>query len=402
MGVLNCQKCINNDSKISDEIVTGKSQLKNHNVVFSLDSRKTTFSPKINTDNFYHNKNNLLKNKDKNKRSFQSKKASNTEEDFITDFETIEIPYDETDSDEENENEICFKNNNDNKVNYNIRLRNAEYDGPKYFDLKNNVNANINCKRNNKFPNNLVINGKFNLNDFINKKIQEKTAKEFQEEINENRNIIADRPYFQSNYNAIIGNNGLNYNYQNNYINQNDIRLFNRKNYINQQIDEEKEEYEQENKIINISYINNNKYKPSTFSQYGIKNFDHILYNEISIKSEEVKIRKEFNNEKSKEYENDLNDSNINQSPEEKSAISYEIEYIDEINNNLEKGEVKEKENKIIDIENKANTDIHIYNEKCKLYFIENIEGKVNDNIDIIKDCHNQFIITDSFCDYIP
>ena len=37
-----------------------------------------------------------------------------------------------------------------------------------------------------------------------------------------------------------------------------------------------------------------------------------------------------------------------------------------------------------------------------KIRFIENIEQKVENEIDKIKENHNQYIITDAFCDYEP
>ena len=425
MGVLNCQKCFHNENKNLSEIITGNNLLSNQKVLFALDSRKTSLSPKTNSDNFNMNKINCFVNKDKNKRiSLKSKKESKTEEDYITDldYETIEIPYDEIDSIEENENEEYFKNNNS-ESDYKIRLKNAEelFGSEKEFSIKNNslnlVNNNnyidINNEDNSgdKFKNDLIINQKSNLNDFINKKIKEKTANEFQKEeikkeIYEN---INNNPYYQSNYNIIIGNNCLNYNYQYNLYNNNynELGLSNGNNYkyINQKIDEENEEYEQEKEIINISDINN-KYKSSTFSQYEIKNIEQntINSNKNSIKSEAIKTRKETKKEENNKYGNIYSKNNCQHS-EERSAISYEIECIDDNNNNNLENNYNYKNNLIGKEKININNEINIFNtekDKKKIYFIENIERKINDIIDIIKDSHNHYIITDSFCDYEP
>ena len=346
MGVLNCQKCFNSDNKNYNEIITGNNMSQNQKVMFALDSRKTTLSPRTSSDNFNLNKFNC-NNKDKTKRiSLKSKKESKTEEDYPNDldFETIEIPYDEIDSSEEKENDDYLNNNNDSEENYNIRLKNAEklFGCDEGLSSKNNSlnieNNNNNDKKdidNNKInenlQNNIIINEEFNLNDFINKKIKEKTINDFKKE--ETKKEIIESKYnnklcCQSNYNIIIGNNCLNYNYQYNLYNNhnNDIGLFNGNNcnynYINQKIDEENEEYEQEKEIVNISDINY-KYKSSTFSQYEIKNIEQntISCGQNTIKSEEIKTKRENKKKGNNEYDNN-NDSNSNkQSPEEMIAI---------------------------------------------------------------------------------
>ena len=176
-------------------------------------------------------------------------------------------------------------------------------------------------------------------------------------------------------------------------------------NYINQKIDEENEEYEQEKEIINISDINN-KYKSSTFSQYEIKNIEQntINSNKNSIKSEAIKTRKETKKEENNKYGNIYSNNNCQHS-EERSAISYEIECIDDNNNNNLENNYNYKNNLIGKEKININNEINMFDtekDKKKIYFIENIERKINDIIDIIKDSHNHYIITDSFCDYEP
>ena len=418
MGVLNCQKCYNTENKNNDEIITGNNILKNQKVLFALDSYKTSVSPISNNDNLSQNKfNNFINNIDKNKK-FQFKKDSSTEEEFI-EYNTIEIPYDDIDSEEEIKMSDNFDINHDFLEDYNTKYQkvkelieceeDSSYRNNSMSIHENNLENidNENIKINEEIKNKELNKNKSDLNDFINKKIRENRKNKLKTEenssnININQNLNNDNKiYNQNNYNnLIIGDNCFHMNYQynlnNNYNNEVGYN-FGSSNYINQKIDEENEEYdEQEKKIIDISFINY-KYKSSTFSQCELKNIEKstIFDNKNSIKSEEIKTRKGTKNEASNENVN-YNFSNNYKPHDDKSAISYEIEYIDE--NNMD-NDIYNDNNIIIENEKKiGNNEIKIK----KIRFIENIEQKVENEIDKIKENHNQYIITDAFCDYEP
>ena len=388
MGVLNCQKCFNNDNKNKNEIITGNNLLLNQKVLFALDSRKSTLSPRTNCESSNQNKlNHFLHNKEKCKKmSLKSKKFSSLDDEYTNelDYNTIEIPNDDEDSFDSIEEKKSYEKsekNQDSEENYKIRLKNAEelfgYDEDSLNRNSNNLHMNTNNNNNNFIQNydnddeikkTLDTKDKCDLNDFINEKIKEKRINELnsEEKITKEQtleNNSNENAKSQSNYNIIIGNNCLNYNYQCNlYNNFSDIQNFgNLNNYINQKIEEENEEYEQEKNIIDISDINNNndinlnRYKSSTFSQNELKNKEknEILDKKNSIKSEEINTRKGTKNEGSNEFIN-YNFSNNYHPPDDRSAISYEIEYIDD-NNNYD----NENNNKNIIIENKEEIDIN-------------------------------------------
>ena len=158
-----------------------------------------------------------------------------------------------------------------------------------------------------------------------------------------------------------------------------------------------------EKEIINISDINLNVYKSSTFSQCETKNLEKetIFEKQISTKSEEIKTRKETKNEGS-------NDNvpyyslNEDKRPEERSAISYEIDYVEEYINTDTNNEETIKDNNLNVNNNNIETDNINGKDSKRLNFKQNIELKINDNINKIKDYHDQYIITDAFCDYDP
>jgi len=417
MGVLNCN-CLHNDTKNINEIITGNN-LKAQKLVFALESCKTTLSPR-NSSEFFNTSqnNNLPNNKGKNKEmSLKSKKESNTEEEIIIndiDYNTIEIICDN--SNEEKHDKKTEKNNLE-KI-HNIKIKNKEElfgndEDPlvknKSSTLlnekkisKENNNTNNNNDSDIKIQNNLLINDQNNLNSFINEKIKEKRKSELENEKNGDKKEIDNKNYHKK-YNLIIGNSALNYNYQYNIYNISYNDLGGNYNYIDQKIDEENEEYEQEKEIINISDINLNVYKSSTFSQCETKNLEKetIFEKQISTKSEEIKTRKETKNEGS-------NDNipyyslNEDKRPEERSAISYEIDYVEEYINTDTNNEEQIKDNNLNVNNNNIETDNINEKDSKRLNFKQNIELKINDNINKIKDYHDQYIITDAFCDYDP
>ena len=423
MGVLNCQKCFNNDNKNNNdndnEIITLNYISKNKKDIFALDSYKNSVSPTTSNENLSRcNSNYFINNKYKSKkRQIKLKKESSTEEDFLDYNNTIEIPYDDIDSEDEQNNTPVYSNDNQDSFEYyNIRLKQAEelFGCDEDSSYKNN-SMNIQNKSIEKISNNNIINDenennkiineeKSDLNNFINEQIRETKKGELKTEenickinINENINNNNNRLYYPSNYNIILRDNCFNTNYQHNFNNYNSDIGYNwgLSNIINQKIDEENEEYyEQEKKIIDISDINY-KYKSSTFSQYEIKNIEQITIfeNKNSIKSEEIKTRKGTKNEGSNDNIN-YNFSHNYKPQDDRSAISYEIEYIEE--NNVMDNDHK---NITIEYEEKIKNDgIKKKNQR----FIENIEQKVENEIEKIRENHNQFIITDAFCDYEP
>ena len=207
-----------------------------------------------------------------------------------------------------------------------------------------------------------------------------------------------------------IGNTSFNYNNQNNlYINNfNDVGG-NYNNIINQKIDEENEEYEQDKDIIDLSdsninlNININKCKSLTFSQKNLEKC--TLSDNKTNKSEELKTRKGTKIEETN-YNLNYYDSNNNQKEDDRSVISYEIEYVENCNNKNNEEEDLEEENKDI-INNDENNFDESNNEKKekenkRINFINNIELKITDNINKLKDYQDRYIITDAFCDYDP
>ena len=420
MGVLNCN-CLHNDTKNINEIITGNN-LKAQKLVFALESCKTTLSPR-NSSEFFNTSqnNNFQNNKGKNKEmSLKSKKESNTEEEIIIndiDYNTIEIICDNSDSNEEKHDKKTEKNNLE-KI-HNIKIKNKEElfgndEDPlvknksstllneKKISKENNNTNNNNNDSDIKIQNNLLINDQSNLNNFINEKIKEKRKSELENEKNGDKKEIDNKNYHKK-YNLIIGNSAFNYNYQYNIYNISYNDLGGNYNYIDQKIDEENEEYEQEKEIINISDINLNVYKSSTFSQCETKNLEKetIFEKQISTKSEEIKTRKETKNEGS-------NDNvpyyslNEDKRPEERSAISYEIDYVEEYINTDTNNEEQIKDNNLNVNNNNIETDNINGKDSKRLNFKQNIELKINDNINKIKDYHDQYIITDAFCDYDP
>ena len=98
MGSLNCQKCFNNEYKISDELITGNNLLKTKKVVLALDS----FSQNYTCDNYCQNNNlqsnimNSIKDKSKRLSSYRWKRGKKNEEKESNnnyEYNTMEIAY---------------------------------------------------------------------------------------------------------------------------------------------------------------------------------------------------------------------------------------------------------------------------------------------------------------------
>ena len=392
MGSLNCQKCFNNEYKISDELITGNNQLKSKKVVLALD----TFSQNYTCDNYCQNNivqsNRMNSIKEKSKRSScnrgkRGKKNEEEESNTNLEYNTMEIVYNDNFSNSYDENEEEENSELDSEDNYNIRLKNAEElfgcdeqtssINESINDNKNTINCD-NFKINDKIKKNMIVNGNDNLNDLINEKLREKEEKIFESNKND-KEINGNKENTYSNYNIIIGNSCLHYNYQYNLYN-NDIELLNGGNNINQKINRE---YLKKGNIID-----NNKYKSSTFSNFEKKDLDNNENSQFedTIKSEDIRRNKNENNE----Y----------QIEEGKSVISYEVETLDDnINKNNSKETIEEE---IINIKDQMNLVNNNERKKDKQIFIKEIEKKLRDDIYKIKDLHNQYIITDAFYDYKP
>jgi hypothetical protein len=391
MGSLNCQKCFNNEYKVSDELITGNNPLKTKKVVLALDS----FSQKYTCDNYYQNniihsdRMNSIKERNKRFSCNRGKRGKkNEEEENINNLEynTMEVVYNDNFSNSYDENEEEENSELDSEDNYNIRLKNAEElfgcdEQASSINESINDNKNINnCdnfKINDKIKKDIIVNGNDNLNDLINEKFREKEEKIFESNKND-KEIKGNKEQSFSNYNIIIGNSCLHYNYQYNLYN-NDIELLNGGN-INKKMNREYL------KKININ--DNNKYKSSTFSNFEKKDLDNNENSQFedTIKSEDIRRNK--------------NESNEIQIEEGKSVISYEVETLDDNMNKNNSKETVEEEN--INIKDQMNLLNYNETKKDKQIFIKEIEKKLRDDIYTIKDLHNQYIITDAFCDYKP
>ena len=391
MGSLNCQKCFNNEYKVSDELITGNNPLKTKKVVLALDS----FSQKYTCDNYCQNNiiqsNRMDSIKERNKRFsyYRGKRGKKNEEEESNnnlEYNTMEIVYNDNFSNSFDENEEEENSELDSEDNYNIRLKNAEElfgcddqassINESINDNKNTINNCDNFKINDRIKKNIIVNGNDNLNDLINEKLREKKEKKFESNKND-KEINGNKENSYSNYNIIIGNSCLHYNYQYNLYN-NDIELLNGGNNINQKINRE---YLKKGNIID-----NNKYKSSTFSNFEKKDLDNNENSQFedTIKSEDIRRNKNENNE----Y----------QIEEGKSVISYEVETLDDnINKNNSKETIEEE---IINIKDQMNLVNYNETKKDNLIFIKEIEKKLRDDIYKIKGLHKQYIITDAFCDY--
>ncbi len=438
MGVLNC-KCFRDDIKGVNEIITGNN-LKPHELVMALDSLTKPFSPKDSSEIFNQKQINFNSiNKDKNKINsipLKLNKESSTEEEIINndmDFNTMDLCYDIIDSNDENNNGKSIENSRIDDNNDIIKIKKEE-DLLEYDDFSGNNNTsnlhkekiignneNYDDKYENEIKNNnILINDKCNINNFINEKIKEQRKNDFEKEGGVNLNEIKEiNDNNNKHYNLIIGNNSFNYNYQYNMYNSNYNDMGGNYNIINQKIDEENEEneeFEQDQDIIDISEsntnINNNlninRCKSSTFSLNEKKNLEKCTnFDNKTTKSELLRTRKgtKIENDGTNNNINYYEDSNNNQKQDDRSVISYEIECVENCNNNNNNNNEEEdlEENKDTINKDGINIDNNTKEkENIKINFINNIELKITDNINKIKEYHDQYIITDAFCDYDP
>ena len=325
--------------------------------------------------------------KERNKRFvyYRGKKGKKNEEEESNnnlEYNTMEIVYNDNVSNSFDENEEEENSELDSEDNYNIRLRNAE----ELFgcdEQTSSINETINDNKDTiKIKKNITVNGNDNLNDLINEKLREKKEKIF-ESNKTDKEINGNKEKSFRNYNIIIGNSCLHYNYQYNLYNNdnNDTELLN-------------EDYNNINKKINREYFkkgninDSNKYKSSTFSNFEKKDLDNNenSHFEDTIKSEDIRRNK--------------NESNEIQIEEGKSVISYEVETLDD---NMNKNNSKETiEEEILNINDQMNLANYNETKKDNLIFIKEIEKKLRDDIYTIKGLHKQYIITDAFCDYKP
>ena len=302
MGVLNCQKCINEENKIINELLLEGKKNKSRRVITALESQDTNSTPpkmakylneeKVNSSNFSKN--------ERLKRIYLEIKKGNKEAIYDLDYNTLDIINNESDSYLEFPNEDIENDFKD--INHLNDNDNVEDFDEIYKIFKTNGNNDL------------------DINDFINKKIKESQNDQIKEEFVQNNEII-DNP---DNYKIVYDKN-MN-NYQNNfkYNGFSDLELSEDGNNLNDKIIEEKEEYEnEESSFKDIKELKNNS---ANLTQTKNKS---IEINKKSIKSEKIK-KKEKTNEKENKFNNKSNIFNNSNSVIKqiagKSITSYELE----------------------------------------------------------------------------
>ena len=298
MGALNCQKCINEDNKIINELLLEGKPSKSRKVITALESQETNItSPlksfmnlskeKINRFNNSNISEETLKLKEKIKKIYSEYQKGNKDALYDLDYNTLEVVHNSSDSYEE------------------FHDRDSDFNDEEQEDFEEIHKI-------------LLANGNqdVNLNDFINQKIKESRQAqiEYEKENNNNEeddddlnNIkngeIIDNP---ENYKIIYDNSMNNYNYQlnnNKFNNFSDFELSdddnknninnNFNNFNNNNIIEEKEEFEiqeSNNKTNKMkSNSNNNKIYNSSKSKYDNNNNNdknnNRLYRQVPGKS---------------------------------------------------------------------------------------------------------------------
>ena len=302
MGVLNCQKCINEENKIINELLLEGKKNKSRRVITALESQDTNSTPpkmakylneeKVNSSNFSKN--------ERLKRIYLEIKKGNKEAIYDLDYNTLDIINNESDSYLEFPNEDIENDFKD--INHLNDNDNVEDFDEIYKIFKTNGNNDL------------------DINDFINKKIKESQNDQIKEEFVQNNEIIDNLDNYK-----IVYDKNMN-NYQNNfkYNGFSDLELSEDGNNLNDKIIEEKEEYEnEESSFKDIKELKNNS---ANLTQTKNKS---IEINKKSIKSEKIK-KKEKTNEKENKFNNKSNIFNNSNSVIKqiagKSITSYELE----------------------------------------------------------------------------
>lgn len=309
MGALNCQKCINQETKIINELLLDGKEHRSRKVITSLEKQDTNSTPQKISTNFSEEKFNRINDlereskKDKFKKIYLEIKNGNSDAIYDLDYNTLEVICNDSDS---------YQDFQDKESEKYIKSENSEN------------NNNEECHE---FQKILFSNGTrdLNINDFINQKIKEnQDALANEEGINLNNNEIINNP---DNYKVIYDKSMSNY--KNEFNNFTDLELSDEENCNNfdNKIIEEKEEYENENEESSYKIKRELKYYSANLSQNKIKN---IEINNIkgSTKSDIIKnnnINTEIKNMYCKKSLN-VNSNKIYKQQGGKSITSYEIE----------------------------------------------------------------------------
>ena len=326
MGVLNCQKCINSENRIINELLLEGKERKKSNIVTALKTQDTDSSPQKLGKYFTEMSiNRLTQNDNKEsqehliKRVYLEIKKGNTDAIYDLDYNTLDIICNDSDSyqdffDKKSEKYINMENNN-------INL---------------NINKNIKNKEDmDEFHKILLAGGNndLNINDFINQKIKESQDAMIQEKENINNNEIMENP---DNYKIIYDKNLNNYPNNYKYNNFSDLELSDEESFNNKKnkIIEEKEEYENENEESSFQKFKELKHNSAQLNQNKVKSLEINKSKKYS-KSEKIKNK---GDESNKENQNNINSINLNNNAiykqqGGKSVTSYELE---SDNSNLE------------------------------------------------------------------
>ena len=304
MGVLNCQKCINQENKIINELLLEGKEYKSRKVITSLENQDTNSSPlkiSMNLPEQNINRMNDSNKEDNIKKIYFEIKNGNKDAIYDLDYNTLEIICNDSDS---------YQNFLDNESEKFIKIEKSENNDVEQIDeiqkiLLTNENKDI------------------DINEFINQKIKESQDAQIKEEgWNLNNNEIIQN---SDNYKIIYDKNMTNY--QNNFNNFSDLELSEDENCnnIKDKIIEEKEEYEyEESSFKNTKELRHNS---ANLSQKKNKSME-INNKKASIKSDMVKNKgnKTCIKETYDKNSINLNSNNIYKQQGGKSITSYEID----------------------------------------------------------------------------
>ena len=306
MGALNCEKCINQENRIPNELLLGVKEHKSRRVITSLENQETNSTPqkplKNNEENNINRINNYFNEENKYKKIYLEIKNGNKDAIYDLDYNTLEIINIDSDSyqdflDKESENYINSINEEDN-------LNNNE----QFNEIKKILLANGNKD--------------LNINDFINQKIKEsQELKIKKEENNLINNDIIENP---DNYKIIYDKN-IN-NYKNNFS---DMELSEEENLNNiikdNDIIEEKEEFENDNEEssndVKLKYNSANFGHKKNKSIEVNKNINSVKSDNINNKKNELDGKENVDKKSLK-----INNNKIFKMQGGKSVTSYEIE----------------------------------------------------------------------------